>query len=71
MSEDTSTPIPENPAEDPDAAWAEPENDDLGLTDRQDSIDGAGFELEGEPTPGSDNDGPEAGYTPPSGTQGS
>ena len=23
---------------------------------------------EGEPTPGSDNDGPEAGYSPPSGT---
>jgi hypothetical protein len=48
MSEDTSTPIPDTPAEDPEAAWAEPENDDLGLTDRQDSIDGAGFELEGE-----------------------
>lgn len=45
MSEDTSQPIPETPAEDPDAAYAEPVNDDLGLTDRQDSIDGAGFEL--------------------------
>jgi len=48
MSEDTSTPIPDSPAEDPDAAWAEPENDDLGLTDRQDSIDGTGFELDEE-----------------------
>ncbi|WNB84384.1 hypothetical protein [Cellulomonas sp. ATA003] len=48
MSEDTSVPVPETPAEDPDAAYAEPANDDLGLTDRQDSIDGAGFELEEE-----------------------
>ena len=45
MTDDYSTPIPETPAEDPDAAYAEPENDDLGLTDRQDSIDAAGFEL--------------------------
>jgi len=45
MSEDTSVPIPDSPAEDPEAAYAEPQNDDLGLTDRQDSIDGAGFEL--------------------------
>ena len=45
MSDDFSTPIPDTPAEDPDAAYAEPENDDLGLTDRQDSIDAAGFEL--------------------------
>jgi hypothetical protein len=48
MSEDVSAPIPETPAEDPDAAYAEPENDDLGLTYRQDSIDAAGFELEEE-----------------------
>ncbi len=48
MSEDISAPVPETPAEDPNAAYAEPENDDLGLTDRQDSIDAAGFELEGD-----------------------
>jgi hypothetical protein len=48
MSEDTTTPNPDTPAEDPEAAWAEPANDDLGLTDRQDSIDGAGFDLEGD-----------------------
>ena len=48
MSEDTSRPIPETPGEDPDAAYAEPQNDDLGLTDRQDSIDGAGFQLDEE-----------------------
>lgn len=50
MSDDTSVPIPETPAEDPDAAYAEPVNDDLGLTDRQDSIDGAGFGLTGDPS---------------------
>ena len=45
MSDDFSTPVPETPAEDPNAAYAEPENDDLGLTDRQDSIDATGFGL--------------------------
>ncbi len=48
MTEDISAPIPDTPAEDPNVAYAEPENDDLGLTDRQDSIDATGFELAGE-----------------------
>ena len=55
MSEDVTRPddelepIPESPAEVPqDADLLEPREDDLGLTDRQDAVDGTGFELEEE-----------------------
>ncbi|NMR19095.1 hypothetical protein [Cellulomonas fimi] len=55
MSEDATRPddelepIPETPVEVPqDADLLEPRADDLGLTDRQDAIDGTGFELEEE-----------------------
>ncbi len=34
-----------------------------------DAASGGDLPSGGEPTPGSDNDGAEAGYTPPSGTQ--
>jgi hypothetical protein len=55
MSEDVTRvdenlePIPESPVAVPeDADLLEPREDDLGLTDRQDAVDGTGFELDEE-----------------------
>lgn len=49
MSEDTSTPIPDEPGQDPESPQLEPHTDGYGFSDTED----AGYELDGpagEPT---------------------
>lgn len=62
MSDDVSTPVPEQPGQDPDSPLAEPHGDGIGLSDSPHSGYDLGSETPAEP--GSAEDASDRGEVP-------